>query len=65
MSCERNDICSKGLAKDKWRIDYTSKESIHNWVEHLDLTCISETTIGLIGSVYFIGFALSSAIVPN
>lgn len=64
-ACERSDICSNSLAKDKWRIDYTSKESIHNWIDHMDLTCVSETTIGLVGSVYFIGFALSSAIVPN
>ena len=30
----------------------------------LDLTCVSSTKLGLFGSFYFIGFAISSAIIP-
>lgn len=52
------------MASDKWRIDYSSKESIHNWIEHLDLTCTPETTIGLLGSIYFASFTFCNAIIP-
>ena len=65
MPCDRSEICSNKLDRDMWRIDYGSKESIHNWIDTLRLTCVSETVIGLLGSMYFVSFAISSAVVPN
>ena len=42
------------------------KRYINNWVNpsKLNLTCEDDAIIGLIGSVYFAGFAISSGIVP-
>ena len=50
-----------------WRIDYSSHKSYSNWVDplKLNLTCESQSMIGLIGSAYFLGFAVSSAITPR
>ena len=50
--------------KDQWKINYDSPNSYHNFVEMLDLTCVPKNVIGFIGSAYFIGFAISAAIVP-
>jgi MFS family permease len=40
--------------------------TFHNWVdpEVLNLTCVDTKIIGLIGSAYFLGFAISSSIIP-
>ena len=67
MTCEREHICNDKLPSDEWRIDYSSKESFHNWVDpnKLNLTCVDPKQIGLMGSLYFAGFAASSAFVPN
>eukprot|EP00356_Strombidium_inclinatum_P005349 CAMPEP_0170484492 /NCGR_PEP_ID=MMETSP0208-20121228/3949_1 /TAXON_ID=197538 /ORGANISM="Strombidium inclinatum, Strain S3" /LENGTH=140 /DNA_ID=CAMNT_0010757833 /DNA_START=90 /DNA_END=512 /DNA_ORIENTATION=- len=65
--CDRQtDICDAELPSDEWRIDYTSKSSYRNWVDpdKLDLTCTSKLDISLIASGYFLGFAVSSAIIP-
>ena len=55
------------MPKDEWRINYDSPESYHNWVDpkKLDLTCKDEAVIGLIPSMYFVGFAVSCGIVPR
>ena len=44
----------------------SSPQSFNNWVspKKLDLTCVDNGTIGMIGSMYFVGFAISSGIIP-
>ena len=66
QSCKRTTICDDNLPSDQWRIDYTSPDSFKNWVDpdKLNLTCVSEGLIGSLGSMYFIGFAISSGITP-
>ena len=66
-SCDREtDICDKNLPRDQWQINYNSSKSYHNWVDpaKLDLTCTHGSLIGSMGSAYFLGFAISSAIMP-
>jgi MFS family permease len=55
------------MPKDEWRVNYSSESSFKNWVDpdKLDLTCVSHNKIGLLGSAYFMGFAISSAITPK
>ena len=50
----------------KWRIVEDHPSYIDNWVSpnKLNLTCEEDGVIGLIGSVYFAGFAVSSGIIP-
>ena len=68
VSCPKDDICNPklGYTKDMWKIDYSQPETYFNWYDpsQLDLTCVEKTTIGLIGSIYFFGFAGSAAIYP-
>lgn len=55
------------MPRDKWRIRYDGEETFINWVDpdKLDLTCVSHNKIGMLGSAYFMGFAISSAITPK
>jgi MFS family permease len=39
--------------------------SLHNWVEQLNLTCVPNLRIGLIGSALFLGWAISCLIIPR
>ena len=68
ITCDRQtDICDAGLSADLWRIDYESENSFRNWVDpdKLNLTCVPGYMIGLMGSAYFLGFAISSGITPT
>lgn len=55
------------MPRQKWRIDYSKPNSFRNWVDpdKLDLTCESKVLIGFLGAFFFIGFALSSAVIPR
>ena len=60
---EREQICAESMAE--WRIDYSSDKTFRNWVQKLNLTCESKEIIGLIGSSYFLGMAVSSVLFPR
>ena len=36
------------------------RETIHNWMTNMDLTCISNIQLGLFGSIYFLGFVFGT-----
>ncbi|CDW83769.1 solute carrier family member 5 [Stylonychia lemnae] len=58
----------KTFCKDpsiKYKIDWNYDSSLHNWVETLDLTCESSAKIGLIGSIYFAGWAVAAVFLPR
>lgn len=67
MDTSREFICDNNLPQTDWRIDYSNKDSIHNWVdpEKLNLTCVRQDVLGLIGSMYFAGFVVASTFVPQ
>jgi MFS family permease len=48
-------------------IDYNAPNTYHNWVDpnKLGLTCLNPLIIGLQGTAYFIGYGVSSLIVPR
>ena len=58
---KRNQIWESGAPKEdmKWRINYDSSKSISNWVEEMDLMWATKFQIGLLGSIYFWGLAVS------
>ena len=43
-----------------------SKETFNNWAgpNKLDITCLPNSEIGMIGSLFFFGLAISSALIP-
>jgi MFS family permease len=67
QACERDTICDSGMSADMWRINYDDASSFKNWVDpdKLNLTCTSKELIGMLGSLYFLGFAISAGVVPR
>ena len=63
-SCSKEEICSKGLPKEDYRVDTSDDEYFDNWVEKYDLLCEPKMKIGLIGSMYFIGLIVFISFVP-
>jgi MFS family permease len=43
----------------------SSETSLDNWIDQLDLTCADKSSMGIIGSAYFVGFLLSMFIIPR
>lgn len=64
-TCTREFICNNNLADSSWRI-IIDEDNYKNWVDKdkLDLTCVAKELIGLMGSAYFLGFAISSGVTP-
>ena len=42
-----------------WEPNYETNEDLYNWVTRLDLACEDKFWIGMIGSSYFIGWAVT------
>lgn len=66
-ACTRQHICDNHLEyTTQWKIDWNSQETFANWAgpDKLDITCAQDSEIGSIGSLYFLGLAISSALVP-
>lgn len=57
-------ICAPNSAVDSYSIDYTNDKNIKNWVEQLDLVCVGDNKIGLIGSSFFIGWSMFALVSP-
>lgn len=53
-----------GQADIQYAINSTSADSLHNWVEKLDLTCRPGWQIGLLGSALFAGWSSTLLWVP-
>jgi len=47
-----------------YTINWENQTSLYNWVEQLDLICQDRAHIGLIGSVYFMGWTTTCLVVP-
>jgi hypothetical protein len=47
------------------RINYTADTSLDNWFTSMHLACTSKPSIGLIGSMQFVGWAFSSCFLPR
>jgi hypothetical protein len=62
--CTRDVICDKAHSV-QWRIDWDDPTSLHNWIEDLDLTCTPKELIGLIGSMFFAGWAFGATFLPR
>ena len=56
-----NEIWRNGIPRKDldWRINWDSVKTINNWVEEMDLICKPKYLIGIFGSTYMIGLALS------
>ena len=49
----------------EYRIDKSNKLSLDNWITRLSMQCSQGTDLGILGSVFFLGNAISSLFVPR
>ena len=58
---DHKSICNDGklIDKSKWYVDYSDSKSFHNWMTDQEMYCESNFMIGLFGSVFFLGFAMT------
>lgn len=61
-SCQPKEFCGKDV---EVRVNWDDEDSLHNWVEQLDLVCDSQKTIGMVGVYYFAGWCSLMLIVPS
>ena len=50
------------ISEEYWKVDYTDKRSLNNWMTEHKLYCEPKFYIGLFGSMLFIGMALQGFI---
>lgn len=62
--CTVEHICSENLDKDSYKPVQENSEFFYNWVQQLDLLCVSDTSVSLLGSSYFVGAVVTMIIVP-
>ena len=57
-------MCVDGnlISEDNWKVDYSVRRSLHNWMTELNLYCVPRFYIGLFGSMYFLGVALQGLV---
>ena len=48
-----------------YSFDYEKEDSLRNWVEKFNLTCVPKSKIGMIGSAYFIGWLVALVFIPR
>lgn len=65
QECTRELICGgKDTPQMHYHVEYNSPTNLHNWVEQMDLICVPDSKIGMMGSMIFIGFVSTSLIIP-
>ena len=64
-ACTVKEICAEKMPKHKYRPVKSNPEYLNNWVQKLDLLCVSEAEIGLLGSSFFFGLLVSTSWAPS
>ena len=60
-TCEPEDFCGTDTP---YKVDYSSNESLDNWVTDFGMECSPKYQFGLFGSLFFSAVVLSSIIFP-
>ncbi len=61
--CSTEVACSSATVN--YEVDYQSIDSLHNWIEQMDLYCVSEVQLGSLGSSFMAGCFFGSFILPR
>ena len=61
-ACNNTVFCGTNITR---RVNYADDTSLENWVEDLDLYCTPGAEVGLIGSMFFAGWAISATTLPR
>ena len=60
-NCSRQQICQEQY---NYTVNYSNSTSLDNWVGQLGLVCKSGEEIGLLSSMFFVGWACTTLILP-
>ena len=63
-TCSRKDICDGENAVREYKLNYSENYTLHNWVEQMDLTCVSNSKIAWLGSIFLIVQSFSYLLTP-
>ena len=70
VPCIRDQVCSTGDYATSsnpvlsWEVDYSSRETLNNWIVQLDMYCTPKEYIGFIGAMAFAGAAIACFFLP-
>ena len=62
-ACTAENICDGRVLS--YDTNWDSIYSIHNWIEKLDMMCAPKWKIGMIGSMYFLGWFITLPWLPR
>ena len=62
--CTKDNICDGDSAIASWEADPSSDKTLDNWQQKLDLTCIDDWKIGMIGASLFLGWCVTLLWLP-
>ena len=65
--CYSYQFCNEDKTFDSAlvRVDQTDVHTFNNWVDQMNLTCVDHSTIGLMGTMLFLGWMTSCMIIPR
>mmetsp|Transcript_1601 Transcript_1601/g.2370 ORF Transcript_1601/g.2370 Transcript_1601/m.2370 type:complete len:300 (-) Transcript_1601:727-1626(-) len=64
-ACTKENICAGNPAITSWEADPDSDKTLYNWQQQLDLTCVDEWKVGMLGSGYFLGWCSTLLWMPG
>jgi len=66
-TCYPSEFCKpdQTFSSTNVRIDASNPYSLHNWVDQLDLTCAGHSSIGLLGTMVYMGWMMGSMLIPR
>jgi len=63
--CTAKNICDKDPRILDWSVNYNDINSLHNWVERLDLMCKPDWVVSMLGTAFWIGFVSTMLWMPR
>ena len=63
--CTKYNICADDPRIATWQADPSSDKFLDNWKQRLELTCVDDWKIGMIGASLFLGWTLTLLILPS
>ena len=63
--CTKEEICSKGYPREKYKPDPNDPEYIDNWVWRYDTLCKPKSRLGFFALYFFVGIMTTILIFPK
>lgn len=63
--CTAKNICDDDPRITSWSINYNDPNSLHNWVERLDLMCKPDWVVSMLSTAFWIGYIATMLWMPR